>query len=631
MARKIMILLICLGAAVVVSVVVAALILMRQFTGEPVTVSSHELPSPPSGPSQPTLAVVATADSEPFPTAVGFAQALADRLHCAPKCLTQQYTDFEVDCIMRGTGTQLKTLSTTEAKKSAKCLGVDCLVALRIKTAERNIRLDAIILRAKPKPREVSVSISGAETDLPKLQADLANRVVGVLGLKLKPDQSAEIGKPNFSNPATLTFYGKSRMAHTMAEAASLHKKMLEADPGSAFANVQFVSLYVRGPADYLDIRRARAADVLARAEKQWPDNSLVRSLKAPLLVKLYNYEDAEKAALKLVRSDSSFALAHSDLSAVARRRGDADLAVLEGQWYATLWPSNPFAHSALACGYLLTAHNARRGHGYIEMSWQTKRKWKSTLESCVNEARTAVKLFPHCGPAWRTLIITGRELGDPQTRKAFEAACESDPNDLSAYVEYGFSLSPQWGGSRQDEMNVVNLARKRFGANSPQAQIVEAAIMRQYTYNAGYTLGGRYEDDMLLPCAWRDRIGRDLQQSLALVKCRNYVIARQRAKVYTTAKSGFETWHSLIWRNLYGMGCSFCYEDQQDRKALEKACELFAECSRQVPYETSFYVRWGWCLSHMGNSAAAKAKFLKALELDPLNNFAKEKLRYVQ
>lgn len=44
MARKIMILLICLGAAVVVSVVIAALILMRQFTGEPVTVSSHELP-----------------------------------------------------------------------------------------------------------------------------------------------------------------------------------------------------------------------------------------------------------------------------------------------------------------------------------------------------------------------------------------------------------------------------------------------------------------------------------------------------------------------------------------------------------------------------------------------------------
>jgi len=631
MSRKIMILLACLGAAVFVSGIVSALILLRHFAGGPVTVSSHGLPSPPPEPSQPTLAVVATADSVPSPTAVGFAQALADRLHCAPKCLTQQYTDFEVDCILNGTGTRLKALNTTEAKKIAKCLGVDCLVALRLRIAERDVRLDAIILRAKPKPGEFSVSLSGAETDLPKLQADLANRVVGVLGLALKPDQSAEIKKPNFSNPTALALYGKSRVAHTMAEAESLRKKMLEADPNSAFANLQFVSLYARGPADYLDVRRARAVSVLARAEKQWPGNSLVRSLRTPLLVKLYNYEDAEKTAIKLVRSDPNFALAHNDLSAVARRRCDADLAVLEGQWYTALWPSNPFAHSALACGYLLTASNARCGHYYSEMSWQTKRKWKSALESCVNEARTAIKLFPRCGPAWRTLIITGRELGDPQTQKAFEAARESDPNDLSAYVEYGFSLSPQWGGSQQAEMKVVGFARERFGTNSPQARVVEAAIMRQYAYNAGYTLGGRYEDDMLLPCEWQDRIERDLQQSLALVECRNHVIARQRAKVYVAAKSGFETWHSLIWQNLYGMGCSFRYEDQQDRKALEKACELFAGCARQVPYETSFYIRWGWCLSHLGNPAAAKAKFLKALELDPLNDYAKEKLQYVQ
>jgi hypothetical protein len=68
-----------------------------------------------------------------------------------------------------------------------------------------------------------------------------------------------------------------------------MRNKMMEANLDSVFANLQFVSLYARGPADCLDFRRARAVSVLARAEKQWPGNSLVRSLRTPLLVKLYN------------------------------------------------------------------------------------------------------------------------------------------------------------------------------------------------------------------------------------------------------------------------------------------------------------------------------------------------------
>lgn len=631
MSRRAVVALVCLGGVVVVSALVLGLVVLRHLVAvSPPASSGYGLPGAPSEPSRPSLAVVAIADSAPLPLAVGFAQALADQLHCAPECLTQQYTDFEMDYILRGSGTHPRTLSKEAAAKAAKSLGVDCLVAVRLRSAGGGLRLDAIILRTGSEGSSSSVQLAGTRAGLPKMQTDLAKRVVSALGLRLTAEQIAGIGKPSFSAPAALEFYGSSRTARTMAEAESLRRRMLKADPGSIFANVQFVSLYARGPADCVDIQRAGAAAVLGRAEAQWPRNSLVRSLRAPLLARLYRYEQAQSVAMGLVRSDPDFAQAHADLSAVARRRRDTDLAVLEGQWYAALYPGNPFAHSALARAYLLTADNARRGHYHSKISWLTERKWRIAIDSCAREARTAVEQFPHCGPAWRTFIVAARELSDPGIGRAFSEARQSDPNNLAAYVEYGFALSPQWGGSRKKQAQILNLARERFGSTSRQAQVVEAAL-RQYSYSAEHTLGGRYEEDTLLPCTWNDRIQRDLRQSTALAACRNYLIAKQRDDVYATAKAGFETWQSPIWRHLYGMGCSFRYEDQRDTNALYQARNLFAACAREVPFEPSHQIRWGWCLSHLGDREEAKARFLRALELDPQNDTAKQKLQYVQ
>jgi hypothetical protein len=51
----------------------------------------------------------------------------------------------------------------------------------------------------------------------------------------------------------------------------------------------------------------------------------------------------------------------------------------------------------------------------------------------------------------------------------------------------------------------------------------------------------------------------------------------------------------------------------------------------RELPNDVIGRLQWGWCLSHQGHRAEAKAQFLKGLELDPGNQILKEKLQYVQ
>ena len=589
-------------------------------------------PGAPSEPPRPSLAVVAVGSRESYPLAIGFAQALADRLYCAPGCLTQQFSDFETDDLLHAKGFRPTTDLVAGSRRLAECLGVDCAVAVELKTAGKSVALQAAIYRTREKGAPVTARIIGAKSDLAKIQTQLAARVADVLGLAPNPQQAADLKTPNFSNPLALELYGRSRLANSMAEAEGFLLKMLDSDRQSLFGCVRFVDFYARGPADCVDIDHAQAPGVLEKAEGRWPRNSLVRGLRSPLLTRLYRYSEAQDTASELVEADGDLALAHADLASVARRRSDAELAVKEAQWAVALWPSNPFHHAALARGCLLAAHNARRGHYYNEMSRETNRTWQGALRLCVAESKKAAALDPRCGDAWRTLIVAGRELGEADdTERAFRAACASDPDDLAPYVEYGFSRSPQWGGSRQEEMQVVDMAGRRFGQGSAQRRIVEAGVIRQYMYSTELTLGGRFEDDLRLPCSWKDRIKADLEQSLALVQCREHTVNRERPEIYETAMQGSGKWPSPTWRYLYGMGCQFRYEDRVDRAALNMAAGLFSSFAKEIPYEPRGWIEWGWCLSHQGNPREARKKFLKALELDPQDHVAREKLQYVQ
>jgi tetratricopeptide (TPR) repeat protein len=81
----------------------------------------------------------------------------------------------------------------------------------------------------------------------------------------------------------------------------------------------------------------------------------------------------------------------------------------------------------------------------------------------------------------------------------------------------------------------------------------------------------------------------------------------------------------------LLARGYQFRWEEAHDRNALSEACKLLTVYVDELPNNNYGHDQLGWCLSHMGNRALAKKEFLRALELDPADDLAKEKLTYVQ
>lgn len=69
-----------------------------------------------------------------------------------------------------------------------------------------------------------------------------------------------------------------------------------------------------------------------------------------------------------------------------------------------------------------------------------------------------------------------------------------------------------------------------------------------------------------------------------------------------------------------------------RDEKCLAiRIAELLAVYVDEIPFSPYAHVQYGWCLSHQGKRAEAKEEFLEALRLDPENELAKEKMKYVQ
>lgn len=122
----------------------------------------------------------------------------------------------------------------------------------------------------------------------------------------------------------------------------------------------------------------------------------------------------------------------------------------------------------------------------------------------------------------------------------------------------------------------------------------------------------------------------RGMNEDALLIECRSLIARRNRAELYDVASCGYRTFHTNEWRYLYGMACAFRYEDKGDSSELLMAERLFHTYAVQIPYDPRGHTQWGWCLSHLGRRDEARREFLKALALDPNNQSAKNKLRYV-
>jgi len=195
----------------------------------------------------------------------------------------------------------------------------------------------------------------------------------------------------------------------------------------------------------------------------------------------------------------------------------------------------------------------------------------------------------------------------------------------LDAYIGYAFTYSPQWGGKKNQQEQILAMADNALGKDSPGACIVRAQILMRNT---------EHENDRPEILALANKAiaksGGKSEGALSL-KCTVLIGLRRRAEMLEVAKKGFTLDPSPSWRMLLVRGFAFRWEDARDPKALAMAYLLVNDYVDQIPYDPTGHGYLGWCLSHMGRRAEAKKEFEAALELDPSNEFAKEKMSYVQ
>jgi|GEM_PF-2020758 len=564
---------------------------------------------------------------------IGFARALADRLYCAPKCITQQYTITELSEMCANHGFNFRTpISDQKARELGKAFGARYVITGDMHVSSKNAAIIANLIDTMNASRAVPVRLHGAIYDMPALQTQAVRSIIASMGLKLTSQQSAELAKPNFNKPETLLTYGKSFLSDNKTQVLALRWNALNNDPGSLFATVRLLEFYAFGPLTCPQIRQdTRLSALLARVNTQFSDNSHVAILKGLLLINQYEYQDAENTLRQVVSNDPDMARAHGALALVARNRMNGLLAIEEGKKAVALWPTNAITHVALAYDYSTAADNSRHGHYYSDMSSPVELIWAIDSKNCYRETLIASKLDRECYQAWACMLPVSRELSrrsDVET--AFREMTRIRPKSGNAYVDYGFCFSPQWGGSSFQQERVMALADQNLGAGSIPALMVRAQILLSNA-PSGKRVGGPDAAEVLRLANEITAKSKEQTEDVMLLQCRAYMLNRQRADLLNIAQKGFVKYGSQEWRYLLGMGYSFRYEDYHNIDDLKKAKDLYSEYTREIPYDPRGYVQWGWCLSHLGRGNEAKVKFLKALQLDPANESAKNKLQYVQ
>jgi tetratricopeptide (TPR) repeat protein len=223
------------------------------------------------------------------------------------------------------------------------------------------------------------------------------------------------------------------------------------------------------------------------------------------------------------------------------------------------------------------------------------------------------------------SLQLSNQQLMD----QAYRELIQIDPKNLAAYEQYASCFSSQWGRSPARQQQIVSDAIRAYGADAPEIPMLRANILAFNSLDDPHS-PQRVEQLLQLANESLSKSKTPWSEPLKL-KCRTLMSGRQRAGMLKLAKEGYETWESLDWAFLYGHACQLRYEETHDPALLEKSRQMFAWYVAEIPYEPSGHDHLGWTLSHLGQRDAARAEFQKALQLDPDDEKAKSRMKYVQ
>jgi tetratricopeptide (TPR) repeat protein len=569
-------------------------------------------------------------DSQAKYYAAGFARALADRTNCAPRCITQQPTiDVIVDRLSSLGLDRNHSAGDAQILKVGKTLGVRYVVMgdFGLSNGSASIALQVYDLNAKSPTASARLKSFCTMQSLPSAQADLAIKLAQATKLTLGASQVNELKTPNFTQAGTLELYGRSYFAKDFGKVKEYRWKMVRSDPTSSFAAIRLLEYYVNGPSTCREIMKdGDLSAFLSLAAKQFPDNSHLIMLQARLLDKQYRYTDALNALQPLVRDDPAFSRAHDALAWVAYERQDAELAIAESRKEVSLWPTSGVAHQTLSSCLQLASNNARRGRVPRAMSTGPHNTWYTSCMQSFREAQIAILLDRRLEDAWWNIVTCGRELNYRQeVDRAFGQLVSLDPKNYRVYKEYGFCFSPQWGGDPSRQEQILRQGELRLGAKSP-----EASMLRGWTMFCNYSPRKdlnqilNYADDAI-------RKSKTPYYDAMELKRRTLGGLGRQSEMMQVAQQGFDLWPNPDWR----MALAHCYQGQwdsrRDIRALNKAQDLLTVYVRETPFDPNGHVQLGWCYSHQGEREDAKREFLKALEIDPDNELAKQKMKYVQ
>lgn len=558
-----------------------------------------------------------------------FARALSDRLYCAPDYQISQPTAMAIEEQLNALKHSWRDAITDDiAKRAGGRLGARYVITGDFQLHGRNADVSVYmsdLTKASSKP--FALKQSGELSDLPQMQTAMVSDIVRAMNKDPKKALSGSYGKPNFTKPSTLLLYGQSLYSKDAKQAMAYRWQDVRDDPDSLFATLRVLGTYVYGSAPCTTIRSDSRLQALAGdAAKRFADNAEIGYLIGWLYIQQYQYKTAEAYLHELVGRAPDYTRGRDALANVATYRGDSALAVEEARKLVDIWPTSARSHLVLADAYRAAASDARRGHFYGDMTMGVRRKWQRSLEQAYREACITLRLDPQFSMAWGIVMDCSRELGyRDYDRRAFEEMVKLDPKNYSAYSGYANSLVSQWGGTEPQRQALYIRVDKAFGKDS-----VESCLIR------GHEMLCELEHDALRPeilrladMALQKSKGKSLD-ALDL-KCTVMIGLHRRAEMLEIAKKGFAADPSPRWRMLLARGYEFRWDEMHDQAALPEAQRLLAVYVDELPFESAGHDHLGWCLSHLGHRAEAKKEFLRALEIDPSDSMAKEKMVYVQ
>lgn len=141
----------------------------------------------------------------------------------------------------------------------------------------------------------------------------------------------------------------------------------------------------------------------------------------------------------------------------------------------------------------------------------------------------------------------------------------------------------------------------------------------------------GHYADELTAVGDVAAAESRGMTEDALLIKCRMLQSERRWDEAYDVARIGYNKFRTNEWRFRYGMECAFRYQYNSDYSALKRAEKLFRAYTTESPYDPEGHVQLGWSLSHLGRRDEARREFYRALAIDPNDQRAKDKLKYVQ